>query len=231
MDRNETRRVFETQLQDLIDVCPHCTARVHLNLVSFDSHLLRNRDVVYYALFRCIPCTKLVLKTFRFSQNTYDSNENLSVVGWEDKFPPEELSYAERFEGRVPQEVLIDFREGVVSIGNQCPRAAVSMFRRALQSSLLERGANQEEDLIQQIRNAAFLTQDIKDWAHNIRILGNWGAHPQDDNLREVTLEVARETQAFLEEFFNYVYVMPSRVAEARKRNNPEPVEEDNEEE
>jgi predicted PurR-regulated permease PerM len=90
------------------------------------------------------------------------------------------------------------------------------MFRRSLQSALLERSSNPNQDLIDQIKNASFLTQDIKDWAHNIRIFGNWGAHPQDDNLKEADESVAKEAQSFLEEFFNYVYVMPDRVAKAR---------------
>ena len=116
----------------------------------------------------------------------------------------------------MPREVLEDFAEGVISLHNKCPRAATAMFRRSLQSALLERGSNTKQDLVDQIKNASFLTQDIKDWAHNIRIFGNWGAHPQDDNLREADEPIAKETQAFLEEFFNYVYVMPNRVAKAR---------------
>lgn len=91
------------------------------------------------------------------------------------------------------------------------------MFRRSLQNTLLNLGVDFKQDLIDQIANLKNLTPEIKDWAHNIRIFGNWGVHPQNDNLKDIDSDKANETQSFLEEFFNYVYVMPSRVAKARK--------------
>ncbi|MEK7612932.1 MAG: DUF4145 domain-containing protein [Patescibacteria group bacterium] len=221
MNRGQTATLLHSAIENLIDTCPHCDTRAHLKLLFQESQIMDNRDVVYYATFRCVPCEKLIVKTYRFKQNQYDSNENLSAVGWQEKFPGEEVVYANKFEGPVPPEVLEDFKEGVICLYNKCSKAAVSMFRRALQSSLLERGANPKEDLVDQIKNATYLTQDIKDWAHNIRIFGNWGAHPQDDLLKDADEKTAKETQSFLEEFFNYVYVMPSRVANARQKNMP----------
>ena len=73
-----------------------------------------DRDLIYYALFRCVPCKKLTLQTFRFSQNEYDPNENLSAAGWQQKFPGDEITYASKFEGTVPREILEDFAEGVI---------------------------------------------------------------------------------------------------------------------
>jgi hypothetical protein len=216
MNKDQTKQLFQNAVTDFIDVCPHCSTKAHLKLVFAESHQADNRDLIYYALFRCVPCKKLILQTFRFRQNEFDQNENLDAAGWQQKFPSEEITYASKFEGTVPRDALEDFAEGVICLHNKCPRAATAMFRRSLQSALLERGSNSKQDLMDQIKNATFLTQDIKDWAHNIRIFGNWGAHPQDDNLKEADEPVAKETQAFLEEFFNYVYVMPDRVAKAR---------------
>jgi hypothetical protein len=148
---------------------------------------------------------------------------------WLDKFPSDEIVYVNKFEGVVPNDILEDFREGVISLNNKCFKASVSMFRRTLQSALLNLGAKPDEDLIIQIKNIGSLTKDIKDWAHNIRIFGNWGAHPQDDNLKEVDEKIANECRMFIEEFFNYVYLMPSRVEKARNVNKPKEIkEEDN---
>ena len=216
MNKAQAEHVFQNAVADLINVCPHCGTQAHLKLVFADSHQADNRDLIYYALFRCVPCKKLTLKTFRFRQNEYDQNENLAAADWQQEFPSDEITYASKFEGTVPREVLEDFAEGVICLHNKCPRAATAMFRRSLQSALLERGSNPKQDLIDQIKNAGYLTQDIKDWAHNIRIFGNWGAHPQNDNLKDADEPIAGETQSFLEEFFNYVYVMPDRVAKAR---------------
>ncbi len=227
MNKTQSQNLFQSSVENMIDLCSHCDTRAHLKLLFSESHKARNRDLIYYATFRCVPCEKLLLKTFRFKQNEYDENENFEAIGWQNKFPQEGVVYTNKFEGSVPTEVLEDFKEGVICLSNKCPRAAVSMFRRSLQSSLIDKGANSKDDLIDQIKNATFLTQDIKDWAHNIRIFGNWGAHPQDDNLKDVDQKISEETQSFLEEFFNYVYVMPSRVASARQKNTPAPVVKD----
>jgi hypothetical protein len=216
MEREETRLLIESATEDFIDVCPHCGARAHLKKIFSESHKQNNRDVIYFIVFRCVPCKKLILETYRFAQNSYSSEESLSAIGWENKFPSEEIMMTQKFEGIVPEDTLSDYKEGVISLKNKCLKASVNMFRRSLQSALIERGASKGEDLIEQIKNIPMLTSDIKDWAHNIRIFGNWGSHPQDDNLKEIDQSKVEEAQNFLEEFFNYVYVMPSRVAKAR---------------
>jgi hypothetical protein len=93
------------------------------------------------------------------------------------------------------------------------------MFRRAIQNAMLNLGADAKIDLINQIKGVSSLTKDIQDWAQNIRIFGNWGAHPQDDNLKEIDHELALEVKDFVDQFINYVYVMPSRVASARSKH------------
>ncbi|MFZ2205207.1 MAG: DUF4145 domain-containing protein [Minisyncoccia bacterium] len=221
MDKARTKQLIDGAVKDFIDVCPHCDTKAHFQMLFNESYTEKNRDVIYYIIFRCVPCKKLILETYKFWQNQYDQNENLTSSGWQDKFPSDEIIFVNKFENIVPSEVLEDFKEGVISLQNKCYKASVSMFRRALQSAVINLGASTEEDLITQIKNLGNLTTEIKDWAHNIRIFGNWGAHPQDDNLKEVDLKLATETQSFLEEFFNYVYVMPSRVIKARQVGKP----------
>jgi hypothetical protein len=43
------------------------------------------------------------------------------------------------------------------------------------------------------------------------------GAHPDEDGLEEVTQEDANDLINFMEEYLNYVYIMPAKVAEKRK--------------
>ena len=163
MTKAEAENLFQDAIKDLIDICPHCNAKAHLKLEFAENHLANNRDLIFYATFRCVPCRKLVLKTFKFAQNKYSESEDLKIAGWQLKFPSDEITYSDKFNGPVPETVLEDFKEGVVCLLNKCPKAAVSMFRRSLQSSLLEKGSNPKEDLIDQIKKAPFLTEDIKD--------------------------------------------------------------------
>ena len=222
MDKAQSKQLIDSEaVKNFIDICPHCGTKAHFQMLFNESYSDDNRDLFFYVVFRCVPCKKLILETFKFRQNEYDRSENLASSGWQDKFPSDEIAYANKFENIVPTDVLEDFKEGVICLQNKCFRASVSMFRRALQSAVVNLGAKPEEDLIVQIKNLGNLTSEIKDWAHNIRIFGNWGAHPQDDNLKEVDLKLVTETQSFLEEFFNYVYVMPSRVVKARQVGKP----------
>jgi hypothetical protein len=220
VNSKQTKELIENAVKDFIDVCPHCGAKAHLKMIFFES-FKRNRDIIYYITFRCVPCKKLVLETYRFNQNPYSNDEHLSAFGWEDKFPTEEMIGVGKFADVVPEDVLGDYKEGVISLKNKCYKAAVSMFRRSLQSAMINLGANVKDELIEQIKGIGSLTSDIKDWAHNIRIFGNWGVHPQDDNLKNIDQLKAEEVRSFLEEFFNYVYVMPNRVARARNRGLP----------
>lgn len=227
MNKEQANSLMNSEiLKDFTDICPHCGTKAHFQMLFNESYSNSKGDVTYFIVFRCVPCKKLVLETYLFTQNVYTKVEKLSMSGWQSRFPNDEVAYVTKFEESVPADVLNDFKEGVISLNNKCYKAAVSMFRRSLQSSLLNLGAKSDDDLIEQIKNTASLTPEIKDWAHNIRIFGNWGAHPQDDNLKEVNEKLAGEIKVFIEEFFNYVYVMPSRVAKARIAAKPKIVQE-----
>lgn len=58
----------------------------------------------------------------------------------------------------------------------------------------------------------------MKEVAHTVRKTGNWGAHPQDDPLRDVTLEDAVELLKFTSEYHDEVFVRPARLDALRKK-------------
>lgn len=220
MKKQDSDKLVADFVKDLTDICPHCDARTHFQKMYSES-FYDDADLFYYIIFRCVPCTKLILKTLVFEQSEYSSEENLQKPEWKDKYPTENIVYIERFSKSVPSLVLEDFKEGVICLANECYKSSVVMFRRALQTSLLKRGADKNSDLIGQIKNDSFLTKEIKDWAHTVRIFGNWGAHPQEDNLNDVDEKLATETKDFIENYFNYVYIMPYKIEEARNKNKP----------
>ena len=94
------------------------------------------------------------------------------------------------------------------------------MFRRALQSALVILGSNHDLDLINQINSLDSLPPDIKDWAHQIRIFGNWGAHPDKDNLKEVDADDVAEVHDFISKFFTYMFIMPEKVKLSRAKRD-----------
>jgi hypothetical protein len=220
MTSNEVDEVITKNCADFIDACPHCDTKAHLKLVHNNHHLTKNGDQYNYVTFRCVPCKKLSLRVYRSTQNSYSNVQKLSPDKWIGKFPDATTTPNIKFTEHVPNAVLDDYIEGLICLSSNANKAAVGMIRRAMQNAMINLGADQKIDLIEQIKSVSSLTQDIKDWAHNVRIFGNWGAHPQDDLLKDVTPELAQEVRELFEEFMNYVYVMPGKVEAARKRHD-----------
>lgn len=217
MSVENAQKLIVKHVTDHIDICSHCGTQAHLEMVFNDYFLEEDeKELCFYVVFRCKPCKKLIVKTCLFRQEYVQRGYEFVFKSWEDRFPKLETLLTKKYEDIVPELILEDYKEGIVCLANDCYRSAVSMFRRALQATLIDKGADKRLDLIVQIKNMEKLTDDLKDWAHNVRIFGNWGAHPQDDHLKDVDEKTAEEAKNFIEEFFNYVYVMPFRVAKAR---------------
>ena len=220
MTTAEVNRAIEDQCKDFIGICPHCGSKAHLVMVHNDFYLPRNGDQYNYITFRCKPCKKLSVRVFCSEQNPYSTDRQLlTPKGWVNEFPAAVTVPSEVFTESAPEAVVADYGEGLICLANGADKAAVAMFRRAIQNAMLNLGADSEKDLIDQIKGVSSLTKDIKDWAQNIRIFGNWGAHPQDDKLKEINHELALEVKEFVDQFINYVYVMPNKVTAARNRH------------
>lgn len=218
MDLKQAQNLFATYTKDLIDSCPHCGAKVHIEMLWQDYHTYKNGNKEFYVIFRCKPCKKLILKTYIFEQNPYSGNENLEAKGWKDKYPlslDDELSIEEK--EYIPDQLLLDYQEALKCKSIGANRASCAMFRRALQSSLVILGADYKLDLINQIDSLESLPKDVKDWAHQIRIFGNWGAHPDKDNLKEVDSNDVTEVHDFISKYFLYMFIMPKKVKLSRE--------------
>lgn len=121
----------------------------------------------------------------------------------------------------VPLDVAEDWREAHQDLGIRSWKSAATMARRAVQGVCLQQGATKSKlgEQIKQLAENSTLHPNIVDWAHQVRLFGNNGAHPGDDGLAGVTEESARDAVAFLDELLQWVYVMPGRVTEARARS------------
>lgn len=120
----------------------------------------------------------------------------------------------------VSTEIADDYKESVKCFDVGALKASVVMSRRVIQSSALERGIKKGKlrDQIDELHAKKLIPDSVKEWAHEIRLTGNIGAHPDEDLLQDVTKDDAEELIRFVEEYLNYVYVMPARVKAQRKR-------------
>jgi hypothetical protein len=135
--------------------------------------------------------------------------------------------------------VAEDFSEALRCQWIKAHKACVVMCRRAVQASALALGAPKGKKLDQQI-DALFaagkITGPLKDFAHEVRLTGNKGAHPDkdaaastttspdaadraedDDNLQDVSEKDADDIVEFTREYLHHIYVMPAKL-KARKK-------------
>lgn len=91
------------------------------------------------------------------------------------------------------------------------------MDRRALEISTKEM-APEHVDLslykrIEKLAEAGKLTPSLKEWAHDLRIVGNGALHEIDG----LTEDEATQTHELARFILTYLYTLPAQVEEARK--------------
>jgi hypothetical protein len=89
------------------------------------------------------------------------------------------------------------------------------MARRTLEAITDERGEKTGSLYERLQRLATQVPAGIADWAKEVRVVGNMGAHY--DPAKKPTLEDARDLIDFLRELMKYLYELPAELA--RRRN------------
>jgi hypothetical protein len=98
--------------------------------------------------------------------------------------------------------------------------AAGTMFRKSLDAALKHidpTGKGTLEKRIDNLPAATGVTPPMKEWAHEIRDLGNDAAHEEDP----FTEAEAKSLQAFTELFLQYVFTLPGMLAARKPTQTP----------
>lgn len=210
----------------LSGTCPHCRYKVMFAMVSAPHLPAESQDLTFqftaspidsqaayevWALLACQSCRNFICgsviksKTDR-KQTIYNKHY---PIGTPDDSVPEEI----------PEQIGEDFQEALRCHSLKCYKAVVTMCRRSLQAACIDLEAGKREKLPGQIDALAKegkITEPLREQAHDIRLGGNDGAHPDQDGLENVTSDDADDMIDFTRDFFYHVYVMPKR-REARK--------------
>jgi hypothetical protein len=136
------------------------------------------------------------------------------------------------FKKAVPEKVREDFAEGKRCYYAGAYKGAVTMFRRALQNLVVDQveqktipEATKGLKLVKQIDALAEhgqITATLQKSAHEIRHFGNFGAHPQDDELDDTTREDADSIENLLENIIVAIYITPFNTERLRRKRNGE---------
>jgi hypothetical protein len=128
---------------------------------------------------------------------------------------------------RIPEHIRRDLDEAKKCTTVGAFRACATMARRAIQAACLLKEADEKKKLFEQIDQLAAegkITSDLKKWAHEVRYLGNDGAHPPKDYKNDVvSQEDARDALELAEQFLEVLFVLPALAEERRKKRTSKP--------
>jgi hypothetical protein len=93
-------------------------------------------------------------------------------------------------------------------------RASATMCRRVIQNCMRDKGAKKTK-LIDQIDEVVTDVQ-LREVAHSIRVIGNWGAHEQDDEIKDVNWKKSKALLDFAWNIMDYLYITPKKLDEIK---------------
>lgn len=117
----------------------------------------------------------------------------------------------------IPPKIAEVYSEAQRALAANCPRAAAVMSRRTLEAVTVELG-EASGPLAQRLKTleaAGKLHQSLADWATEVRLLGNAGAH--FDPINSVSKEDAQALINFTRELLRYVFEYPAQVQRLRQ--------------
>lgn len=104
-----------------------------------------------------------------------------------------------------------------------CEEAAVMMYRKTIETTIKTQYPDLEESnlkkQIDKLEKERVIPPVMKEWAHEVRIIGNDGAHESVG----VTRNDAEAAKAFTTAFLQYLINLPKEIEERRKATNGNP--------
>lgn len=183
--------------------CPYCRRYTHL----FNRAQWESPECGLYWIGECNSCHKGVLV-----------KEPGPQLITEEVYP---TPLPEPPDKRIAPDIHKDFEEALKCFGISAFRAAGVMARRALQCCCLDKEAKKGnlQDQIDWLFGQGIITKNLKDWAHEVRLVGNDAAHPQKPGQdKPITQDDAKTILDLLRQFTNVLYVAPA-IAEKSKKS------------
>jgi hypothetical protein len=117
------------------------------------------------------------------------------------------------------KQVGSDYVEARLCLGVGAFKGAAVLCRRALQGAAIDKGAKKDKltDQLDELAAARILTPMLADLAHNIRLLSNFGAHPGDDGLDDLSSDEAKALCDLTWQILEHLYVVPAESARIKK--------------
>jgi len=193
-------------------VCPHCGDKSYFKPITAAYSEVHEYWQTLCNAVQCEACKNFAIVVA--TRNQSHGNAPFSLKAFYPLGRPND-----DVDPAVPKEIAEDFREALRCRWVEAYKGTVTMCRRSMQTSCLAQGADKKKKLTGQIDELAakgLITEPLRQFAHEVRLEGNDGAHPDPDGLENVTPKDADDIIEFTREYLHHVYVMPAKLA-ARK--------------
>jgi hypothetical protein len=120
----------------------------------------------------------------------------------------------------IPPEVRSAYTEGILALSVKAPRAAVVMFRGMLAQIVADMGSAEAQakgDLyhqLDQMKEDGSLYPSLVEWAKEIKVVVNAGAHPNP--LNPVSEEEAANLGRLCRRMLDVLYELPAKITRGR---------------
>lgn len=191
--------------------CPHCNNKTLTPEASATSEAANLFPHNTFVIRRCNYCKKL-----SFAHSLVVLKSTTPPIVREEQvihsYPSKNVTEVQSMD--MPQSIKNDYIEALKNIESSCFKSACVMLRRALQNASLELGADSKKTLenqIDELSENGIIPKDLKDWAHEIRIVGNKGAHPLTKEFDDINKNDAIDMRDFFQAFVDYIFVLKKR--------------------
>jgi hypothetical protein len=207
-DLGEFRGFEGDQLALYRITCPFCAERGNFSVAAHLDKKKANSDKrLNFDTLRCGSCGGYVMCLWSAGSRLHDCH----LLPW----PIRIDSYPEHW----PKDVGRFWMQAHRSLADENWDAAAVMTRSALQAALRDKGAAGDK-LHREIDDLAangLLPPIMKEWAHELRELGNDSAHPKPGQ-PAVEPQDAKDIARFLDLLLEYLYSLPHQIAAYRRR-------------
>jgi len=114
----------------------------------------------------------------------------------------------------IPAGVADDYVEASLCLAVGAYKAAAAMCRRALQAAALDEGCEQALLIKQldELGEKGLLNASLLEVTHQVRHFGNYGSHPDEDGLGDISQEEADTIHKLTWQVLEDLYINPARV-------------------
>ncbi|MBU0477048.1 DUF4145 domain-containing protein [bacterium] len=195
--------------------CPFCLEEGNFK-VAFHAEKQKpnSSKVLNFDTLECGNCKGYVMVLWSASEHGSGPNHSLydyRVLPWPLKF----TKYPEHW----PEQIGRYWLQAKKNLVDENWDAAVVMARTALQIALRDnkaKGSNLKQE-IEDLSIKGILPPTMKEWADNVRELGNESVHPEPKQAPTDHLD-AKDIIRFLDFLLEYLYTLPYKIREYRKR-------------